>query len=62
MGQLESFFSYFNVILGTVFILIGFRIYKPFKKEKAEEMNKKYGTFYKLAGVGLIIWGLVKII
>lgn len=62
MDGLDNFFGYFNLLLGTVFTLIGFKIYKPFKKDREEEMNQKFGTFYKVGGIGLIIWGLIKVL
>jgi len=61
MEQLDSFYGYFNVLLGTIFILIGFKIYKPFKGDEGEKKFQKMKTFYRLAGIGLVIWGLVKI-
>ena len=37
MEQLDHLFGYFNLVLGTIFILIGFKIYKPFKGEDGEK-------------------------
>jgi hypothetical protein len=54
------FFPIFNIFLGVVFLLIGFKIYRPFKKDKEEAMMKKFKAFYILGGFGLIAWGLVK--
>ena len=62
MDKLDYFYGLFNLSLGTVFVLIGFKIYKPFKKDKEEEMNRKFGTFFKVAGIGLIIWGILKVL
>lgn len=62
MEKLDYFYGFFNLALGTVLTLIGFKVYKPFKKDKEEEMNRKFGTFYKVAGIGLIIWGLIKVL
>jgi hypothetical protein len=39
-------------------ILTGFKIIRPFKKEKEEAMMKKYKTFYIIGGLGLLGWGL----
>jgi hypothetical protein len=61
MEQLDNFYGYFNIVLGTIFILIGFRIYKPFNKEKEEEIYKKYINLYRFGGIGLLIWGLIKV-
>jgi hypothetical protein len=55
------FFPFFNVFLGIVFLLIGFKIYRPFKKGKEESMIKKFKAFYILGGFGLITWGLIKL-
>jgi hypothetical protein len=60
-GLLDNFFGYFNLVLGTMFILIGFKIYKPFKGEEEEKKFQKMKAFYQLGGIGLVIWGLIKI-
>jgi len=61
MEQLDNFYGYFNILLGTIFILIGFKIYKPFSKEKEEMMYKKYINLYRFGGIGLLIWGIIKV-
>ena len=61
MDKLDLLIGYFNVVLGIMFTSIGFKIYKPFR-DKAEEMERRFGTFYKVGGITLIIWGLIKII
>ncbi len=54
MEQLDYFFGYFNLLLGTIFILIGFKIYKPSKGEEGEKRFQKMKTFYRLGGIGLL--------
>jgi hypothetical protein len=61
MEQLDNFYGYFNILLGTIFILIGFKIYKPFSKDKEEEIYKKHINLYRFGGIGLLIWGLFKV-
>jgi len=62
MDQIDNFFGYFNIVLGTVFTLIGFKVYRPFKKEKEEEIYRKYTNFFIFGGIGLVIWGLIKVL
>lgn len=50
---------YINIVIGIVFMLIGFKIYKPFKKEKAEDIYKKYGDLYRLGGIGMTLFGVI---
>ena len=52
----------FNIVFGTFCILTGFKIYKPFRKEIAEAHHKKYDTFFKIGGFGMLIWGIVNLI
>lgn len=61
MEQLDYFYGYFNLVIGILCILIGFKIYKPFKGETGEKKFQKVKTFYRLAGIGLVLWGLMKI-
>jgi hypothetical protein len=57
---MSEFYSYFNLVLGFTFILIGLEIYWPFKKESSERM-KKWKTFYLIGGIVLLIGGLIGI-
>jgi hypothetical protein len=41
MEQLDHLLGYFNLLLGTTFILTGFRILKPFKGEEGEKRFQK---------------------
>jgi hypothetical protein len=61
MEAIDHFYGYFNLVLGTVMALIGFKIYRPFKKDKEEEMYRKWGNLYKVGGIAMIAWGLIKV-
>jgi hypothetical protein len=61
MEQLDTFYGYFNILLGTIFVLIGFKIYKPFSKDREKQMYKKYINLYRFGGIALLIWGLSKV-
>ncbi|MGQ8337098.1 hypothetical protein ACUNWD_11155 [Sunxiuqinia sp. A32] len=50
-------FPIFNIILGFFFLLIGLRVYSPFRKEKKDYIHNQYGTFFKIGGIGLFFWG-----
>lgn len=52
------FIPIFNITLGTVFLLIGFKIYQPFKPEKADKIYKQFKYFFIIGGFGLIAWGI----
>lgn len=51
----------FNIVFGLIMFLTGSEKIKPFKKEK-EANFKKYNWFFKLGGIGIIIWGLIKLL
>lgn len=53
---------YINIGLGLFFTLVGFKVFKPFAKEKEEETYKKYGGFFKIAGIALLVFGIYKLI
>lgn len=52
----------FNIIAGTIGLLIGFGVYKPFKKDKAEMYEKKFGLFFKIGGIGMLLWGIINLL
>jgi hypothetical protein len=61
MEGIDNFYGYFNLALGTIMTLIGFKIYRPFKKEKEDEVYRKFGNLYKFGGIALILWGLIRV-
>jgi len=61
MRELEGFYGYFNIVLGSIMILIGFEIYKPFKTEKGQRIFNRLKDLYRFGGIGILIWGLIKI-
>ncbi|HYG39739.1 MAG TPA: hypothetical protein VD908_14020 [Cytophagales bacterium] len=54
----EVLFALFNIVLGTIFLLIKFRIYRPFSKDKEDKIIKQNNLFLLLGGIGLIAWGV----
>ncbi len=62
MEQVGNFYGYFNLIIGIIMILIGFRIYKPFKGNNEEKTYQKFKYLYMLGGIVLFISGLFKIL
>lgn len=55
------FFPVFNILIGIVGILIGLKVYKPFRKEKQEVYYKKFKYFYLIGGVILTVRGFIKV-
>lgn len=53
-----------NIGIGIMMSLIGFKVYNPFKgknePEKEQQWYKKFGTFFKIGGVVILIFGIVK--
>ena len=39
--------------------LIGFKIYRPFRKEIEADTYKKYGDLFKYGGTATIAWGFI---
>ncbi len=50
-------FPIFNTILGLICLLIGFKVYKPFKGERRQALY----NFFIIGGFGLIIWGIINL-
>lgn len=61
---MDFFFSVGNIIIGLFLALIGFKVYNPFKgknqPEKEEEWYNKFGTIFKVIGIGILIFGIIK--
>lgn len=62
MAAINHFYLYFNLLLGLMFILIGFKIYKPFKKESEEEVYRKYGAIFKYGGIIMFVLCALRLI
>ncbi|MCE7992931.1 MAG: hypothetical protein HEP71_13160 [Roseivirga sp.] len=62
---MDLFFVIGNVAFGLIMTLIGFKVYNPFKgknePEKEELWFKKFGTFFKVAGIIILIGGLIRL-
>jgi len=63
---MDLFFGIGNIVMGIVMTLIGFKVYNPFKgknePEKEEQWFKKFSTFFKIGGIVLLIFGIIKTI
>ncbi len=63
---MELVFGIGNIVIGIMMTLIGFKVYNPFKgkndPEKEEQWFKKFGTFFKIGGISILIWGLIKLL
>jgi hypothetical protein len=63
---MELIFGIGNIVIGIIMTLIGFKVYNPFKgknePEKEEQWFKKFGTFFKIGGIAILIWGLIKLL
>lgn len=61
MDSINHFYAYFDLVLGAVMMLIGFKVYRPFRKENEERVYKKYGNLYRFGGIGIFFWGLINL-
>jgi hypothetical protein len=56
-----SIIPLFNIIAGIIGMLIGFKVYNPFAEDKSELYYAKFGSFFKFAGILMLIWGIIKL-
>lgn len=61
MESIDNFYGYFNLVLGITMTLIGFKVYKPFKKDNEEQTYRKFGNLFKYGGIAMTIWGLLRV-
>ena len=63
---MDLFFAIGNVGMGMMMTMIGFKVYNPWKGNKEDKKEalwyKKFGTFFKIAGIALLIFGIIKTI
>ena len=61
---MDLFFTVGNIVIGIILTLIGFKIINPFKNnpEFEEKWNKKYANLFKIIGIILILFGVIKLI
>lgn len=63
---MEYLFAFGGLAFGLMMILIGFKVYNPFKgknePEKEEEWYRKFGTFFKVVGVIIFLYDLWDVI
>jgi hypothetical protein len=63
---MELIFGINNIVIGSYMIIVGFKIYNPYKnkneKEKEEKFYSKFGLFFKIGGIALLLFGLIKTI
>lgn len=63
---MNLFFGIGNIIIGIMMTLIGFKVYNPFKSrkepEKEKQWYKKFGGFFKIGGILMLVIGLFKTI
>ncbi len=63
---MELIFGIGNIGTGILMTLIGFKIYNPFKgknePEKEELWFKKFGLFFKIGGIAMLLFGILKTI
>lgn len=53
---MELFYGFFNILMGTLMLLISFG---KIKLEKV--LNERWIFFFKIGGIGMIFWGILKI-
>ena len=62
LGDISGFAT---PIIGLMLTLIGFKIINPFKgknePEKEEAWYKKFGLFFKIAGIALLLGGIAEL-
>jgi len=64
---MDLFYGFFNIAMGIFMILKGFKIFKSKAKDeneiaKEELWQSKWGTFFKIGGIVLLIGGILEII
>ncbi|MAE82074.1 MAG: hypothetical protein CMB80_05015 [Flammeovirgaceae bacterium] len=60
---MDQFYSYFNIALGIIMILIGLKVYVPkFKSEEKKNQFYKLQYFYLLGGIAMALWGFFKVL
>lgn len=63
---MDLFFVLGDIAFGIILTLIGFKVYNPFKgkstPEKEELWYKKFGKFFKIGGIILLVFGIIQLL
>lgn len=58
----SNFLPYINIIIGSFLILIGFKVINPIELKKQKQFYEQWGTFFKLGGCAMFLWGVVELL
>lgn len=61
-GALDTFFGYFNLVIGLIAMAVGWGVIHPFPPEKEDEIMERRGNFFRWMGLGLVVWGLINVL
>jgi putative copper export protein len=62
MSYFYLIFPCFNILLGTMMALVGFKIYKPSTDEKTLATYDKFSWLLKIAGIAILFYGVLTVL
>lgn len=62
MSYFYLIFPFFNILIGTMMTLIGFKIYKPSTDEKTLETYDKFSWLLKIAGIAMLCYSIITLL
>ncbi len=62
MNYFYLIFPLFNILIGTMLILVGFKIYKPTTDKKTLETYEKFSWLLKIVGIVMLCYGILTVL
>jgi hypothetical protein len=55
-------FPCFNILVGTMMAMVGFKLYKPLTDESMQRHYEKFSIFYKIGGIVVLLYGTMTLL
>jgi hypothetical protein len=62
MNYFHLIFPCFNILIGTMMTLVGFKIYKPRTDKKTLETYEKFSWLLKIGGIAMLCYGIIRLL
>jgi len=62
MNYFYLIFPFFNILIGTMLVLVGFKLYKPNTDKKTLKTYEKLSWLLKIGGIAMLCYGILTVL